>query len=342
MPASGPLTDKLEQLVFFNDSQVGAIVTKTISVEGARVNKPCIVNKGHGIFNTELWSEKPASVWRHEILEKFHPLKKKPLFISLGYTKKDMETLIPLFNPYADFFEVSTHYNMDELKGLVSTIRQLTDKPFFIKLSPHIQDYIDFVGTAIHYGATGVVAINSVGPTMAIDLRQRKTMIGLKEGQSWMSGAPIKAIALHRVAMIRQAFPEVPIIGCGGVERPEDILEFILAGGQLVQMLSHALIKGTDRYDQIIKKLPTVMEDYDIPSMKSLINTQLSFSNEGLNHYPSIHQEACIKCQWCVKSCPEKALFLDGYIQCKVDLCVSCGLCESRCPVDAIKGVLSC
>lgn len=340
MPASGPIVEGLENLEYFNDNQVGGIVTKTISVEGAHVKKPCIVASNHMVHNTELWSELNHEVWVNDILPALHKNLKKPLIISVGYTALDMKVLIPKLDPYADIFEVSTHYNRETLKDLVTTIRSRTDKPIFIKLSPHVEDFIGFVKDVLDYGATGIVAMNSLGPGVVINLEQRAVTIGVEQGKSWVSGPAIKPIALYRVMMIRQAFPEVPIIACGGIESAKDVLEFILAGADMVQMLSTALIKGRNVYDDIIEALPQTLEQYGFTSIEQVRLEQLSLVSKGQGGYPTIDHDKCIACSLCTRICPLMALRQQDFVKVSKERCIRCGLCHSRCPVGAISGVI--
>ncbi|OPL08209.1 MAG: hypothetical protein AVO33_01510 [delta proteobacterium ML8_F1] len=340
MPASGPIVGTLDNLRFFNDSKTGAVVTKTISVEGAQVAKPCIVASKHTVYNTELWSEKPLTEWTDHILPAFMALKKKPLLVSLGYTAADADILVPRLDEFADFFEVSTHYGKDELGPLVSSIVRHTDKPLFIKLSPHVTDYLGFIEEAVKFGAKGVVAVNSVGPGTVVDLKRRAVTLGLEGGKSWISGPAIKPIALNRVMNIRKNFPSLPIIATGGVASAEDVLEFILAGADLVQMLSAALINGRGVYDRIVDDLPRAMARYDIESIESLRLTPLNPLPQGPGGHPLVNHETCTQCLICVKVCPEEAMSLQSVITCDTTRCMQCGLCQSRCPVDAIEGVL--
>lgn len=340
LPASGPIVGSIHNLLQFNDSKVGGIVTKTISVAGAVVSKPCIVGKDNTIYNTELWSEYPVEKWSDEILPELNKTIRKPLIVSVGYTASDMAQVVPKVEEFADFFEVSTHYGMDELGHLVEGICKLTDKPVFIKLSPHIQDYIAFVDKAVEYGAKGIVAINSLGPGMIVDLKSRSVTIGVDGGKSWISGPSIKPIALHRVANIRKAFPDLPIIACGGVEKAEDVLEFVLAGADLVQMLSSSLIKGRGLFDKIVNDLPLVMVRNGIDSIEELRHIALNTTPRGKGGYPIVDDDVCTRCRLCVKICPEMALSLEANIQLDDERCIRCGLCQSRCPVGAISGVI--
>lgn len=340
MPASGPLVDSLRNLEYFNNHLVGGLVTKTISVKGARVSKPCIVATKHMVHNTELWSEYPYEEWTEKILPSLQPTLKKPLIISVGYNTQELEFLVPKLTPYADYFEVSTHYNKDALKSLVTMICSKTDKPVFIKLSPHVEDYLEFVRDAVACGASGVVAVNSLGPGLIVDLKRRAVKIGIEGGKSWVSGPAIKPIALNRVMNIRQAFPTLPIIACGGIETAEDVLEFMLAGADLVQMLSTALIKGRKVYDEIVTNLPHLLDYYGFANMEEVRATPLRIEGLGQGGFPSIDRVKCTRCGLCVAICPEMALKMTGQVQVDETRCMSCGLCESRCPVTAIGGLL--
>ena len=341
-PAAGPLVEGLENMQFFNNNLCGYNVAKTISVEGAIVDKPCIAGTSNTIFNCELWSEHHSDVWINEILPAIHKDKKKPLVVSAGYKEEDFRYLIPKLDPFADMFEISTHYvSEDLLPGIVKSIRENTDKPIFMKLSPHIDDFLGFVRTVLDAGATGIVAINSLGPATAVDLEKRSVLLS---DQVWISGPAIKPIALHRIYTIRKNFPDIPIIGVGGIGSAKDVLEFILAGADLVQMLSSALIRGRELYDKIIEDLPNTLDFYGFSSIEEIRNvrkeTILSPEERELNEYPSFNDK-CNLCGLCVKICPAGALTKQDRIVVNKDKCIRCGLCQSRCPQKAIYGVLN-
>ena len=56
---------------------------------------------------------------------------------------------------------------------------------------------------------------------------------------------------------------------------------------------------------------------------------------------PEIDNSLCIKCDNCIKYCPELALNRDKQEYPKVDFrfCKGCGICSNQCPVDAIQMV---
>lgn len=339
MPASGPLTGDFEKLSFIQNQGVGAVVTKTISVKEAKVPRPCIYGGRDYIQNSELWSEYPMEKWIGEILPAYMGIKKSPLIVSVGYSAADMEMLIPALDRFADAFEVSTHYvgkNLDVISNTVRTIRNNTDKPVYMKISPHIPEPIEFAKAVRASGATGVAAINSLGPTMNIDLTSKTVNYGGESGFSWTSGPVIKNLALAIVYTIKSALPDFTVIGTGGIQNADDVVEFLLAGANSVQMLSGALLKGKNLYSKIIGDLPVVLEKYGFSSIEQVVNTQLKIKTGYKPHAPVLDEYKCTHCRLCEKICPYFAIEYDGKILIDEEKCFGCGLCISKCPVRAL------
>jgi dihydroorotate dehydrogenase (fumarate) len=292
-------------------------------------------------MNSELWSEYGYETWINEILPNLP--KDVPTIISVGYTKEDMELLIPLLDPYADAFEVSTHYVGKDLSVISDTVKMIvkhTSKPVFMKISPHIPDPVGFAKAVKEAGASGIAAINSLGPTMKIDLASRKIIYGNADGYAWTSGPAIKNLALAIVYMIKQAMPDFTVIGVGGISSAEDVLEFMLAGASGVQMLSGALLKGKDLYGKIIKDLPGALEKYGFESIEDLQKATLDKSISYEAKVPVVDHDTCTKCKLCEKICPYFAISFSDKIEIDSDKCFACELCVSKCPVKAIaKGI---
>ncbi len=344
MPASGPLVGDYKKMMALQDLKVGCMVGKTISIKGAIVPRPCIYSNKSSIMNAELWSEYSLEYWTKNILPNLKRDLKIPLIISIGYTKEDMKELIPALDKYADVFEVSTHYVGNDLSVIgntVRTIKKYTEKPIFMKISPHIPEPIEFAKAVRENGASGIVAINSVGPSMKIDIQNRKVLVGNVDGMMWTSGPVIKPIALALVNKIHTAMPDFPLIGVGGVQSAEDVIEFLLAGASAVQMLSAAMLKGKTLYQKIIDDLPKALEKYNFTSISDVINTDLQKGNITYTPtYPKVNQDKCIKCGLCEKTCPYFAITVSEKVSIDLEKCFGCGLCESTCPTKAINGVL--
>ena len=81
-------------------------------------------------------------------------------------------------------------------------------------------------------GADALTVANTY-PAMAIDFRTGKSRLGNPTGG--LSGPAIKPITLKLVWEVRKAV-EIPIIGLGGVERVEDVLDYLSVGASAVQV----------------------------------------------------------------------------------------------------------
>lgn len=339
MPASGPLVGDTKKLVFMQDAGCGAIVTKTISTKEPLIPKPCIYGGKNYVMNSELWSEYPLEKWVNEFLPQYMKVKDRPLIVSVGYSKEDMEILIPALDKFADAFEVSTHYvgtDLSVIANTVKTIRKNTKKPIYMKISPHLPNPAEFARVIKENGANGIAAINSLGPTMKIDIKMRKILYGNESGFVWTSGPVIKNLALATIYSIKQAEPTLTIIGVGGIQSADDVIEFLLAGASGVQMLSAALLKGKQLYAKIIKDLPKALEKYGFDSIKEVIETTLVNDVKYKANVPSLIEEKCILCDLCVKVCPYFAIEMKDKITFDANMCFECGLCVVKCPTGAI------
>ena len=142
--------------------------------------------------------------------------------------------------------------------------------------------------------------------------------------------------------MIKEAYPELSVIASGGCASAEDIVEFLLAGADAVQMLSEAMMKGRDTYGKILEDLPKVLEKYGFTSIEDVKSTKLEKKAGALEpSYPAVDAEKCTGCGICQRNCPYFAMEMrDGKPCVDVEKCFGCGLCESKCPVNAIKNVI--
>jgi len=345
MPASGPLVGDFSKIMDISNRGVGAVVTKTISTKSAVVPRPCIYAERNFVMNAELWSELPPQEWIDNILPKLREELDKPLIVSVGYTEDDMEFLIPKLDPFADAFEVSTHYvgkDIERIGRIVRKIRSLTKKPIAMKMSPHIPDPVGFAKMVKENGGNAVVAINSVGPSMKIDVENRRILFGDKNGFVWLSGPYIKPIALAMVHAISSSVNGIDVIGVGGIRDASDVVEFLLAGAKAVQLLSSALIYGKDIYRRIIDNLPKVLKKYGFESVKDVVSTELKVEFSLEPKHPRIDLDRCTLCGICEMVCPYWAIWVfkdERKVVLQEEKCFGCGLCESRCPVDAISGV---
>jgi dihydroorotate dehydrogenase (NAD+) catalytic subunit len=116
---------------------------------------------------------------------------------------------------------------------VVGAARKAADKrPLWVKLSPLVTDIRLIARAAEEAGANALTVANTY-PAMAIDFRTGKSRLGNPTGG--LSGPAIKPITLRLVWETKQA-AKTPIIGLGGIETVEDVLEYLAVGASAVQV----------------------------------------------------------------------------------------------------------
>lgn len=138
------------------------------------------------------------------------------------------------------------------LKSLVSEVKKVTHLPLFVKLTPNVTDIVALAGAALEGGADGICLINTL-LGMRIDIKTRKPVIANVMGG--FSGPAILPVALRMVWQVRNAFPDIPIIGCGGVSSASDVIEMMMAGANAVEVGAANLVNPYACRD-IIRDLP--------------------------------------------------------------------------------------
>jgi dihydroorotate dehydrogenase (NAD+) catalytic subunit len=121
----------------------------------------------------------------------------------------------------------------DAAARVVEAVRRCAryDIPVFAKLSADVTDIVGVARACVAAGADGLSMINTM-LGMVIDTEtMRPAVAGVTGG---LSGPAIRPVAVRCVWQVRQALPDVPIIGIGGVRTGRDALELILAGASLV------------------------------------------------------------------------------------------------------------
>ncbi len=154
-----------------------------------------------------------------------------------------------------------------EMAALVTKeVKKVTDKPVFIKLSPNVTDIVSIAKACEEEGADGLSLINTL-LGMRIDLKTKKPVIHNKMGG--FSGPAIKPVALRMVYQVYEAV-KIPIIGMGGVETAEDVVEMMLAGATAVEVGAANLIDPFAS-KTIVDNLPMVMAKYNIEKLSDII-----------------------------------------------------------------------
>ena len=105
-------------------------------------------------------------------------------------------------------------------------------RPLWVKLMPLVTDIGLIAKTAEAAGADALTVANTY-PAMSVDVRTGKSRLGNLTGG--FSGPAIRPITIELVWEAKKAV-KIPIIGLGGIEKVDDILEYLAVGASAVQV----------------------------------------------------------------------------------------------------------
>ena len=145
-------------------------------------------------------------------------------------------------------------------------VKAVTKKPVIIKLSPNVTDIVSIAKACEDAGADGISLINTM-LGMRIDLKRRRPVIANTMGG--FSGPAIFPVAVRMVYQVSQAV-SIPVVGMGGVQSAEDVLEMMLAGATAVEVGAANLVNPFASLD-IVNELPAAMEKYGINDLNEII-----------------------------------------------------------------------
>ena len=121
----------------------------------------------------------------------------------------------------------------EQVSEVVSAARATAKRrPLWVKLSPLVANIGVIAKTAEAAGADALTIANTY-PAMSLDPRNLKSRLGNLTGG--LSGPAILPITLRLVWECQKAV-KIPIIGLGGIETVDDVLQYLAVGASAVQV----------------------------------------------------------------------------------------------------------
>ena len=241
---------------FYDVSQMGAVTTKGVSPVPWECNPgPRTTESPSGTGNS-VGLQNPGV--DHYLVDELPKLKKEGATVITnvaGHCDDDYaEVVAKLADCPADMLEINvscpnvTHGGMSvgtdpvALNRLITRLRHITSKPLIVKLTPNVTDIVSIAKAAVDGGADALSMINTlVG--MRIDIRTGEPILANRTGG--VSGPAVLPVGLSFVWRVRQALPDIPIIGIGGIDSGEKALEYLYAGANAVEVGAAALYEPT-------------------------------------------------------------------------------------------------
>ncbi|MBR6337925.1 MAG: dihydroorotate dehydrogenase [Ruminococcus sp.] len=115
---------------------------------------------------------------------------------------------------------------------VTKAVRDATDIPLMVKLSPNVTSITDIAKSVEANGADAVSLINTL-LGMRIDIKTRRPI--LKNNVGGLSGPAVFPVAVRMVWQVANAV-KIPVVGMGGIATAEDAVEMMMAGASAIQV----------------------------------------------------------------------------------------------------------
>jgi dihydroorotate dehydrogenase (NAD+) catalytic subunit len=152
--------------------------------------------------------------------------------------------------------------------SVVRIVRESCRLPVIAKLTPNVTNVVPVAQAVADAGADAVSLVNTF-QGMAIDWKRRRPILGNVLGG--LSGPAIKPLALRIVWQVA-AQVKIPIIGVGGIQNIDDVMEFLVAGASAVQV-GTANFYNPGVACEIVNELPRALESLQAPSVQDVVGT---------------------------------------------------------------------
>jgi dihydroorotate dehydrogenase (fumarate) len=269
MNAPGPNAYSIEDLQLIEASSSGAIVTKSFTLSPRLANhEPNFVSYPGYSLNNNGFGNIGYSAIEDYALYKWQ--KTKPLILSIAGLDEEeylyliskiqssgIASLIELNLSCPNTGKVPIAYDFEQLALKVHRLNNTIDNnltPVGLKLPPYNFDYQwDAVAEIINGSQLRfVTSINSIPNGISINPNDNRLTLNSSQARGGIGGTATHPIALSNVLELRKRLdPWIEIIGVGGVESAQDVIDFSLCGAKLIQSASGLWNKGWGFYNAL-------------------------------------------------------------------------------------------
>ncbi len=286
IPASGTFGYGYEFADLYDINCLGTFSFKGTTKEPRLGNAlPRIAEGPSGVLNAVGLQNPGARAVLDEELPKLKAVFRKPVMANVsGFSVDEYADTAKLLDaePAIGWFEINIScpnvhgggmsFGTDPAAAAAVTraVKAVTKKPVLMKLSPNVTDITEIAKACEGAGADGISLINTL-LAMRIDLRTRRPVLANTTGG--LSGPAIFPVAVRMVYQVAKAV-RIPVVGIGGVDSAEAVLEMMMAGATAVEVGAANLVDPFAA-KRIIEDLPAAMDRYGIRELKDIIGGAL-------------------------------------------------------------------
>ena len=253
--ASGTFGYGLEFAPLVDLNTIGGFVTKGLSlnpIQGSAAPRLCHTPSGMlnavGLQNVGV---------RAFVAEKLPVLRKyvTPVLVNIfGYTTEEYAEVIRILEDAPGVAGYELNISCPNVKeggiqfgsnpAMVSQVvgvarRAAASRPLWVKLSPLVTDIRVIAKAAEEAGADALTVANTY-PAMSVDVKAGRSRLGCPTGG--LSGPAIRPITVRLVWEAAKTV-RIPIIGLGGIETVDDVLEYLAVGAAAVQVGTASFVR---------------------------------------------------------------------------------------------------
>ncbi len=290
--ASGILGVSRDLVARVAECGAGAVTIKSVTVQPREGhNNPTVIAYEAGMLNAVGYSN-PGAEAAAEEFEGIDEIGIPVIASAVGSEPEDFARVaealvpcgfaaleIPLSCPHTPGYgTLAGHGTPEATERITRAVRQVTDRPLFVKLSPNVPGIGELALAAVEGGADGITAVNTLGPGMIINVEAQEPVLDFKMGG--VSGPALRPVAVRCVydvvTALRQESLEAAVIGTGGVETGRHALEMIMAGATAVGLGTAVYSRGMEVFGAIADELRDLCARLDIESLEDVRGAALA------------------------------------------------------------------
>ncbi len=280
--ASGTFGYAKEMSAFVDFPQLGGIIPKTVTPAPRPGNPPPrTVETASGMLNSIGLDNDGFDQFVAEKLPYLKSLGTSVIVNVAGKAMDEFQRMADVLSQQTGIAAVELNISCPNVSGgvdfgtdpamaarVVSAFRNSCSLPVIAKLTPNVTSVIPIAQAVADAGADAVSLVNTF-QGMAIDWKRRKPILGNVLGG--LSGPAIKPLALRIVWQVRRAV-SIPIIGIGGIQSIDDVMEFLVAGATAVQ-IGTANFYNPGLANQLVRELPDAIRFLGATAPAEIVGT---------------------------------------------------------------------
>ncbi|MBL8814723.1 MAG: dihydroorotate dehydrogenase [Planctomyces sp.] len=280
--ASGTFGYAKEMTAFVNFPAIGGIIPKTVTPQPRPGNPtPRTVETASGMLNSIGLDNDGFDLFLTDKLPYLLSLGTSVIVNIAAKSTEEFRLMAERLNDFPGIAAVELNISCPNVSGgvdfgtnpeqaaqVVRTVRESCGIPVIAKLTPNVTSVVPVAQAVADAGCDAVSLVNTF-QGMAVNWKKQRPVLGNILGG--LSGPAIKPLALRIVYQVAQAV-DVPIIGIGGIQSIDDVMEFLVTGASAVQV-GTANFYNPGVSCELVKQLPAALAQLNASSVAEVVRT---------------------------------------------------------------------